>query len=447
MPRHLILALLTGFGCSAALAADIQVTKTEDSNDGVCNADCSLREAIQHANSTVGEDRILLPAGTYRLTLAPLREGFVIVEEDANLNGDLDVSYNDLVIVGAGQGRTIIDAEGNSRLFDVHVATRLRLERLTLRNGRTSDFGGAIRNRGNLVLDQVALENNEMFGEIGAGGAIANFNRLDISSSRFSDNSTYGAMGYGQGGAIYNQHSAWLRIRNSGFTGNISYDETDTGRGGALYNEGVADVARSTFFRNKGGEYGTGTAILNAEGGTIQLSNSTLSGTWGYYSLGTFANGIPGSRNNTNSEALLVNVTIADNFGLVALHNLGRMTVRNSIVAGNFEIRDEGPNRIANCRNGAGGVFSARGMLLGQDGYGCAADLPIDDASTFTQVLGPLTEQPGAPALHPLLEGSPAIDAGVGSCSATDQRKAPRPQDGNGDGVAVCDLGAYERQP
>lgn len=204
MPRHLTLALLTGFACSAALAADIQVTKTEDGNDGVCNADCSLREAIQQANATVGEDRILLPAGSYRLSLAPLREGFVIVEEDANLNGDLDVRYNDLVIVGTGQDRTIIDAENNSRLFDVHVATRLRLERLTLRNGRTSDFGGAIRNRGSLVLDQVALENNEMFGEIGAGGAIANFNRLDISASRFSDNSTYGATGYGQGGAIYN---------------------------------------------------------------------------------------------------------------------------------------------------------------------------------------------------------------------------------------------------
>jgi hypothetical protein len=40
---------------------------------------------------------------------------------------------------------------------------------------------------------------------------------------------------------------------------------------------------------------------------------------------------------------------------------------------------------------------------------------------------------------------SPALDAGVGLCPQVDQRGYPRPQDGDGDGVVVCDLGAYER--
>jgi hypothetical protein len=51
-----------------------------------------------------------------------------------------------------------------------------------------------------------------------------------------------------------------------------------------------------------------------------------------------------------------------------------------------------------------------------------------------------------------LLTGSPAIDAGnpaaPGStalaCPATDQRGVARPQDGNSDGQAVCDIGAFE---
>jgi hypothetical protein len=48
---------------------------------------------------------------------------------------------------------------------------------------------------------------------------------------------------------------------------------------------------------------------------------------------------------------------------------------------------------------------------------------------------------------HALLPGSPAIDAGDGGICAqlpTDQRGSPRSVDGNLDGGAVCDLGAYE---
>ncbi len=52
---------------------------------------------------------------------------------------------------------------------------------------------------------------------------------------------------------------------------------------------------------------------------------------------------------------------------------------------------------------------------------------------------------------YPPLSDSPAIDKGDGitsatffNCPTTDQRGAPRPFDGNGDGTPVCDIGAYE---
>jgi hypothetical protein len=33
------------------------------------------------------------------------------------------------------------------------------------------------------------------------------------------------------------------------------------------------------------------------------------------------------------------------------------------------------------------------------------------------------------------------------TCPASDQRGKPRPVDGDGDGTAVCDMGAYEYYP
>jgi CSLREA domain-containing protein len=51
---------------STVVSADtFPVTKTGDTRDGACDADCSLREAIIAANEAPGADTILLPAGTY----------------------------------------------------------------------------------------------------------------------------------------------------------------------------------------------------------------------------------------------------------------------------------------------------------------------------------------------------------------------------------------------
>jgi hypothetical protein len=63
-------------------------------------------------------------------------------------------------------------------------------------------------------------------------------------------------------------------------------------------------------------------------------------------------------------------------------------------------------------------------------------------------MLGPLANNGGPTWTHALLPGSPAIDAGSGvHCQAFDQRGYDRPVDGNGDGVAGCDIGAFEFDP
>jgi CSLREA domain-containing protein len=73
-------------------AATFTVTKAADTLDGSCDADCSLREAVQAANADATADEIVLPGLRLRLTLfGP--------SEDANATGDLDVQ-RDVTIRG-----------------------------------------------------------------------------------------------------------------------------------------------------------------------------------------------------------------------------------------------------------------------------------------------------------------------------------------------------------
>src|SRR6186713_823446 len=95
-----LLMLATSAFSSKTYAATFVVTKTADTADGACDADCSLREAITAANAAAGADVITLPAGTYTLTITG-------TNEDLNADGDLDIT-TPMTINGAGSGSTII---------------------------------------------------------------------------------------------------------------------------------------------------------------------------------------------------------------------------------------------------------------------------------------------------------------------------------------------------
>ena len=119
----LIAAALLAAPASAA-AVTRQVTKTADTNDGVCSvADCSVREALSVAQNT---DVIAIPAGTYNLTL-----------------GELSVT-GAVTIQGAGATTTTINAGAASRVMTAFDQIGpVTISNVTITGGSTTAFGGA----------------------------------------------------------------------------------------------------------------------------------------------------------------------------------------------------------------------------------------------------------------------------------------------------------------
>jgi hypothetical protein len=136
--------------------------------------------------------------------------------------------------------------------------------------------------------------------------------------------------------------------------------------------------------------------------------------------------------------------TIADNHcgngsGTAGCHAGGIMafgtaTLRNTLVADNTA--DEGPDCF-------GSIISDDYLLL--ENSACTiTGTTTHNIEGQDPKLGLLTDLGGLGWMHPLLLGSPAIDAGPPTCLSPDQRHLQRPKDGNGDGSATCDIGAYE---
>ena len=140
----LTLALIAGLTLTPAPIARADTVFTVDTTadttdanpgDGTCadsGGDCSLRAAIGEANALPGADTIILPPGTYTLSL-------VGSGEDANATGDLDVITGTLTIDGGGAANTLIDGTQLDCVLHVQAGTSVTLNDLQLTNGRAPD--------------------------------------------------------------------------------------------------------------------------------------------------------------------------------------------------------------------------------------------------------------------------------------------------------------------
>jgi CSLREA domain-containing protein len=395
------LMLVLALGARPAHAATFTVDSTAEApdanpGDGKCAAalppKCTLRAAIMEANALAGTDTIMVPSGTYTLTIAG--QG-----EDDAATGDLDVKAS-LNITGSGAKSTIVDANGIDRAFHILDLAWLTMSGITVKNGNPGNAsGGGIRNSGTLTLARSVVASNAAEGVINTSNGT-----LRITSSTVAKNADLG---------IFNLGS--LRI--------VASTISDNGSGIRNHGPGQLVAIGITISGNGGNGLTTTGPFASAT-----LTNCTISG-----------NGVRGVHIQGPQSVELTNVTVSGNAAGGAFRDSqGTLTLKNTIVANN-------PG--GNCAGGitASGYSLDSGATCGLAGAG--------DQSNADPKLGPLANNGGSTRTHALESGSPAIDtadpaAPPGGCSYVDQRNSPRQDIANvGTPGTQCDKGAFEFQP
>lgn len=227
---------------------------------------CSFADDGEEAQSSGNNFRHL-----FELIAGGLKE--IMLDEDIVLEDGEEISYPEGISLEAdavtidGAGHTI-DARGKTRIFKTY-GKGLTIKNITLKNGRTDDYGGAIYcKEGDLNLINVTFLNNE--GVEGAG-AIMNMSEITVSDCTFEANtSQYGSAIFSIGdltvmstdikenssgyGTILNQGN--IEIRDSRLTSN-----TASISGGSIYNKGNAAISTSDIKGNRSKDFGC--AIVN----------------------------------------------------------------------------------------------------------------------------------------------------------------------------------------
>lgn len=383
-------------------AATFVVTKVADTNDGVCDSDCSLREAINAANNSSEDDIIEFDPTVFGSAQTIVLSGTEMIITN---NGTLTIN-------GPGHEPLTLDGNLTSRIFSVSPGATLSVSGIRFIRGNgvgatNNNTGGAIMNNAGFVTltNSVVTENQTS----GVSGGIRNSgtgSTLTIVDSIISNN-TAGS----SGGGVQSFNNSTVTIINSTISGNTS----NSGLGGGLMAAGAAHIINSTFSGNTSN--GTGGGGISSSGSLLILTNST----------------IVGNTSVNNGGGLHRGTTNVNGF------------IRNSIIAGNT-----GPS--PDVSNSAGGIDSQGNNIIGD--VGTSTGWIETDLVGVDPLLSPIGNYGGHGLTYLPMSGSPAIDGGQNcvvdqTCSEnnpvtpvnSDQRGAERPS-----GSSV-DIGAVEINP
>ncbi len=450
------------------------VNVNADTDDGVCDVtNCTLREAINWANSTGGH-----------INFAPNVTGSI------SLLSNLPPLVNGNAIVINGPGANVLTVKrdvsvGTLRHFTVSGTGNYTISGLTIADGDSrgfgglNAFGGAIRitdSRG-VTINNCVFTNNWA----NNGGAIAN-DALGTSSPVTINNSTFTANNAGQsGGGIYSRRTNVLYVNGSTFDANgapnfgggiyigntgIAFitDSLFTGNaansGAGIYNDnnGSITINRCNFISNNAA---VGAGVNNKNGGmdvfnstlsgntasseggaaynhfgTLNFFNSTLSGNTSGSIGGAIYYTFQGASNGTISSCTITGNHAPNGGGVMIWNGQSVVRIRNSILAGNTG--SQGPDLYGTIYSSGYNILGTLGGTWGH--MDPAAGDQIGQFSIINPLLGPLADNGGPTKTRMPLAGSPAINAGNAFGETADQRGFARTVNG------VTDIGAVEIQ-
>jgi len=329
----------------------------------------------------------------------------------ATINGalgkpDIGLAVGDTILVATGTytgiGDQVVLINKNVKLsggWNSAFITRTSLPTIDGQNVRTGVWvnGGVTA-----IMERFTIRN-------GANSGVYNMGTLTIDSGTVISNSSAGG-----GGGISNNGT--LTLNASEVSNNTAAVD-----GGGIYNA----CCNSTLTLNNSSVNGN-KADINAVGGIyadgkVVLNNSTISRNTGN----------PGGIDNWGGALILNNSTVSENHfgGIVARSTV---TLKNSIVAGNTMYGHT--DLWGNITSAGHNIIGTGGVLVTSTG----------DLVNINPGLFPLI---GSPAYHPLVRGSPAINAG-NPTGCTDDQGNPLNTDQRGvSRVGRCDIGAYEYDP
>jgi CSLREA domain-containing protein len=491
-PTVVLLLFVFVFAVIGSYSATLTVTKTADTNDGVCDADCSLREAVGLAapGDTIVFSELFNSRQTITLGLGQM-----------NITGNLTMN-------GTGSNLLSVSANSIGRIFYVSGGATVNLRGMKLKDGKVGTtlgdaIGGAVRVLSSTVnFTDVEFTNNTALYDPtgdGRGGAVygadcalmftdVNINHnispagaihiisgtLGIRDSIVNDNSAgmYSAgtlnvlntdvirnPGGGAVGARLTVANSLIKGNGRGLLGDTTFsvensvitENTDAGL--TSYAQG-AIIRNSIISNNHYSDSGGGIVT----GGTMYISNSAIVGN----SAGLHGGGITV---RPAGQLFLTNSTVSGNIagtnlflgsggGVYGEVDLGlppaRITLTNSTIANNraggkgggFRLDPNGTASISNTiiagntstntsEEDVSGVMVSNGINLIENTTGSSGWIPADLLNQVP-LLGPLGNNGGITLSHPLLPGSPAINSGNNSLAVDPNGMLPLTVDQRG---------------